>query len=141
MRVICKFNEGRMVLSKCPYWVTATAHELKIGTVYTVYGQSVFNNCIEYLIDPQDNPSRRAPNWYPWNWFELVSGSIPISWLYSSTANPEPHVPDAIWGYPELALNPQHAVDLIERETEALTIFRERAGEIDREEGATIAVE
>jgi hypothetical protein len=39
---------------------------------------------------------------------------------------------NALWGYKEMALKPEHYVQLIEREPDALSIFDLRRKEIDR---------
>lgn len=138
MRVACIASKGTKELSSttCSSYSNATAEELEIGRQYIVYGQCLFKDCLEYLIDPGGKPGWRKPNWYPSVWFQLVEGAIPSSWIFSFKNEPASYEPRAIWGYHELVTNPNHLIDLIERTDDALEIFVQRAGAIDREHGS-----
>ncbi len=135
MKVICKINKGSdMPSGVCKRYARAAADELIVGRAYTVYGQGLFGDCLEYLIDPDDRSGLRRPNWYPAVWFSVADNSIPGSWVYCYNNKPQPEGYIALWGYPELCIDPEHIPSLIEREEEAILIFFKRAGEIDREQ-------
>jgi len=96
----------------------------------------LFKEAIEYLISK--GPSEK-PFWYPAEIFEVVDPLLPIQWYfcfkgYDTEDKTRRDLLSAIWGYEEMALNPNHFVDLIEREPEALEIFFKQKKEIDEYE-------
>lgn len=133
MRVACESNRrSELVVEACHRYAQDIAHELEIGRTYNVYGQRLSRGCLAYLIDPGDGQGLRRPNWYPSGWFKVTENSIPKGWVFMVKDNTQGNELSAIWGYLELANDPEHYVGLIEREEEAISIFLKRAGEIDR---------
>jgi hypothetical protein len=105
---------------------------LKIGGTYNVYGINLWGGILHFLTLIEDN---RYPFWNPAELFEIIDNRLPSEWFfrfygYERNAHIISSL-NAVWGYKELALNPKHYSDLIERERGALDIFRKRQKEIE----------
>ncbi len=100
-------------------------NEFKIGKQYTVYGMSIYNNIVYYLITD-------IPMWFPADFFEITSKLLYNEWYFEFYGNDVDEL-SALWGYKEL-LDPIHYQNLLEREPEDMAIFRKRKQEIDEYE-------
>jgi len=103
--------------------------DLDIGEIYTVYGMSIWEDSLNYLLADDDRP-----NWYLAKRFEVVDSLIPLNWyfIFKNSAQQASIKPlKALWGYKEMIFDSQHYIDLIEREPEALGFFARRKKEID----------
>lgn len=128
MKVKCRANtgEGLMPLTISNSGDTAeTQYPLKIGEIYTVYGQGILRNVLKYLII---GTYENLPSWYPAELFEVEDSQIYIEWYYK---HDKEFVASALWGYHEMVNDKNHYVDLIEREDQAIHIFLKRKKEID----------
>jgi hypothetical protein len=136
MKVVCQSrSRSELTIARCKEYAQETAWELKVGTIYTVYAQSLCDGCLAYLIDSRGRGYRGAPTWYPAEWFEVIESSIPRSWVFFYTSHHEAGGELAVWGYPELATSYEHWAGLQERDETAMLTFLRRAAEIDCEEG------
>ncbi|SFT02445.1 hypothetical protein [Marininema halotolerans] len=131
MRVQCIANKGKDLPKK--YWDAEAEeeyteyYELKIGHVYIVYGMYLYKDIINYLVAYSINPA--LPFWYPADLFKVVNQILPMEWYFSHSKGTEDEI-TAVWGYQEL-MDDKHFDDLMEREPEALKIFKKRKKEID----------
>lgn len=128
MKVKCRANtgEGLMPLTISNIGDTAeTQYPLKIGEIYTVYGQGVLRNVLKYLIV---GTYENLPSWYPAELFEVEDSQIYFEWYYKYDKE---FVASVLWGYHELVNDKNHYVDLIERKDQAIRIFLKRKKEID----------
>jgi hypothetical protein len=102
-----------------------TKYPIKIGELYVIYGQHIYNNVLSYLlIGTYEN----LPSWYPAELFEVKDTVIPMEWYYQYDSQ---SILSAIWGYNELVLDENHYDSLLEREDEGIRIFLKRKKEID----------
>lgn len=128
MKVRCIINTGERLL---PLTVTnigdtaETKYPLKIDEIYTVYGQGILNNVLNYLII---GTYENLPSWYPAELFEVEDSQIHFEWHYKYYKE---FIASALWGYNELVNDKNHYIDLIEREDQAIRIFLKRKKEID----------
>jgi hypothetical protein len=106
---------------------------LKIGGTYIVYGINLWDRIIHYLTLIE---GARNPFWSPAELFEIIDNRLPKEWYFKFYGyEKNSHVVslvNAVWGYKELALSQKHYDELIEREGDALDIFRMRQKEIDK---------
>lgn len=103
-----------------------TQFSIKIGEIYTVYGQHLFKGVLGYLIL---GTYENLPSWYPVELFEVVDTILPLEWhfkFYGYDNNIS-----SMWGYKELVLDENHHDALLEREDKAIRIFLKRKKEID----------
>lgn len=103
---------------------------LKVGEVYTVYGQMIYKDVLQYLVIGTDE---NLPTWYPAELFEVVQ---PLKYYEEYYAYGKDALISAIWGFKELVLQDNYIYDLVERETDAVRIFLKRKKEIDEFERA-----
>jgi len=103
--------------------------DLDINKNFTVYGMSIWEDSLNYLLVDDDRP-----NWYLAKRFEIVNPLLPLIWYFNVRMYEDCDALESIWSYKEMALDPNHYVDLIEREPEALAIFARRKEEIDEYE-------
>lgn len=96
--------------------------ELKLHDVYTVYGMSLWDGSLHYLIQVSDY----NPSWFPAELFTVEETKIPENWYFSF---PLSNDVNAIWGYKELVDGSDHYDDLIERVDKALVLFNKRKKE------------
>jgi len=128
MKVKCRANtgEGLMPLTISNIGDTVeTQYPLKIGEIYTVYGQGILRNVLKYLIV---GTYEDLPSWYPAELFEVEDSQIHFEWYYKYNNE---FVASALWGYHELVNDKNHYVDYIERNDQAICIFLKRKKEVD----------
>ncbi len=128
MKVACIANTGDKLLARTKELgnTDETKYPVKIGEIYTVYGQHLYKGVLSYLLL---GTYENLPSWYPVELFEVTNSLLPFEWYYKYFGN-ENNV-GAIWGYKELVLLDSHHDDLIEREDEAIRVFLKRKKEID----------
>ena len=111
----------------------------KKDIAYIVYAMLICKGSVKYLLAEEED----EPFWYPANIFEVVDSLLPIIWYFSFKGydHYDSKDPDyaiypvtVIWGYKEMIFDPEHRIDLIECEPEALEIFKKRKEEIDEYE-------
>lgn len=93
------------------------------GAEYPLLGMGIWDGALGVLLwDDTDSPF-----WHPVGLFEIPLQPLPAHWEFARYQGPveETHGWESCWGYPELARNLQHNVDIQEREAEALKICRE----------------
>ncbi|MCG8500390.1 MAG: phosphoribosylaminoimidazole synthetase [Firmicutes bacterium] len=128
MKVKCRANTGAGLMPVTISNIGDTAetqYPLKIGEIYTVYGQGILRNVLKYLIV---GTYENLPSWYPAELFEVEDSQIYFEWHYKYDKD---FVTSALWGYHEMVNEKNHYVDLIEREDQAIRIFLKRKKEID----------
>lgn len=125
MQVVCKANSGASLSSRvlaARVASTETEYSIKIGRVCTVHGISVAHGVVHYLVIPSDGA---FPVWYPAELFDVTDYSLPGDWYFDYYGTE--HGIDAMWGYRELVLDPDHHDDLIgNRGPKAVGVFAER---------------
>lgn len=128
MKVKCIANTGKGLL---PFTISnsgdtaETQYPLKIGEIYTVYGQGVISNVLNYLLI---GTYQDLPNWYSAELFEVVDSQIYFEWYYKYDTK---FIASSLWGYLEMVNDKNHYVDLIERSEQAIRIFLKRKKEMD----------
>jgi hypothetical protein len=100
----------------------STRFDLKRDRVYFVGGICIWGRAIHYLLDPEEDG---FPGWYPASLFKIVEGKLPSNWHFTFRQEPATRSISAVWGYAEL-MSPSHFEALVERNPEALGVFRER---------------
>lgn len=127
MKVKCIANSGKHLSEKQITFVNSPEYVreyLQIGKIYAVYGITLVDNMLLYLIVRGQADS---PTFQPAEFFEIVDNTIPPTWYCNYFGGSK-----ATWGYKELALDTNHASDLEEREkADAFKIFFKRKQEID----------
>jgi hypothetical protein len=105
-----------------------TMFDLEIGARYVVLGLGIWETVLVALVRDETG----KPNWLPVGLFEFETMGLPDGWEFSlrdglgASGGETLNRWIAMWGYPELARNPAHSNDLIERDPAALEIsFRE----------------
>ena len=93
---------------------------LKQGSVYSVYGISLYKGVLAYLIVGENTD---YPSWYPAELFEVTDNQIPFEWSFEFFKNLDLK---AVLGYKELVLSDDHYDNLMERDEKAIRIFLER---------------
>jgi hypothetical protein len=107
--------------------------ELPLGKVFNVYGISVWNNVLSYLI-VEDAESESKPFWFPAELFVVEDTLLPAGFHHKYYGLRDKRGVNALWGYKEMVDDSQHYIALIEREAEAEEIFLKRKKEIDAEQ-------
>ena len=109
---------------------------LELGKMYNVYSIFLTQQNLKYLIAEEGIVP--FPFLSDAVQFEIVDSLLPLEWHFifrgykKEYDDPNPLI--AVWGYKEMALDPKHYIDLLEREPEALEIFYKRKKEIDEYE-------
>jgi hypothetical protein len=104
---------------------------LEPGEIYTVYGIYLWKGNLHYLVVPRYKGVDQNPFYDPAELFEVIDSHIPDDWYYTWLGNSE--ADEAIWGYRELALDyPNHNDKLMDRDPEALRLFKERMIEMNQ---------
>ena len=133
MKVRCIANTGAALSEKHGGVNKNCEFCLEIGRVYTVYSILLSGDTLDYLISGYGRP-----DWMPAELFEVVDSTFPPEWHFSFRGYEAfchddvwgyQYLTSAIWGYKEMALDPNHIVKLFERED--IDIFLERQKEID----------
>lgn len=133
MRVSCVKNKGedltKATIDLGGYTLgTNFAGELKVNTVYTVYGISLWMSSLHYLLIGEDD---NCPDWYPSELFEVIDKRLPFEWFFTRLKESEISNVKAIWGYEELVMDEDHYDDLVERKIDAFEVFLKRKKDID----------
>lgn len=134
MKVICRANKGNALSKKALSLGNSVASEfeLEIGISYIVYGICIFEDVLHYLIIGKDE---NFPSWYPAELFHVSDNILPIEFYFNFFGYDSEIGVSAIWGYKELVFDKQHYINLIERESEAITVFLKRKHEIEEFNG------
>jgi len=102
--------------------------ELTIGKIFTVYGISIWEGILHYLIvDVND----RWPSWYPVELFIVQDTLLPKTFHFKYFGVKDKRGVNALWGYKEMVLDDHHYADLMEGENNAVETFLKRKKEID----------
>lgn len=101
--------------------------ELPLGKIFVVYGISIWQGVLNYLI-VEDN---EKPFWFPAELFVVEDTLLPSGIHYKYFGLQDKRGLNALWSYKEMVLNDQHYIDLIEREPDAEGVFFKRKNEID----------
>ena len=128
MRVKCLANNGYGFSEKTMKNTGNTRQAtmpLKVGEVYTVYGQMIYKDVLQYFVIGTDE---NLPSWYPAELFEVVQ---PLKYYEEYYAYGKDELISAVWGFKELVLQDNYIYDLVERENDAVEIFLKRKKEID----------
>jgi hypothetical protein len=137
MKVICRSRKrSELTTASCKPYASEIAYELAVDATYTVYGQYLAEGCLSYLIAPRDRQGLSRPSFYPAEFFSVVDGSIPSSWVFRCQKENRPRIEGifAVWGYSELVESEDHFLRLVECEEDALFTFVRRKKQIDAEE-------
>jgi len=110
MKVKCIGNRGSDLPTDIipVHGTEQTEFGLEIGSVYTVYGMSIWKHTLNYLILAPDNPH---PGFFPAELFEVIQPSLPRNWYfkhYRHHENPWIRSLLALWGYRELIEDEDH---------------------------------
>lgn len=89
------------------------------GRSYGVYGLAQYASRFVVLIASDDF----RPNWCPVEWFQVVDGRFPGGWELS-VVDPGGTALQVLIGYPELVRDPDHYDALLERDPEAISVFK-----------------
>jgi hypothetical protein len=101
---------------------------LRLKSVYTIYGISLWHNTLNYLIVPKEGA---RPDWYPAELFLVVDELLHFETYFKYFGKDDSRGVNALWGYREMVAEPSHYVNLIERDETAIKIFLKRKQEID----------
>lgn len=128
MKVKCITNKGSDLSEKSleQFGTIETIFSVDIDIVYTVYGISIYDGVIRYLIDVCDY----CPYWYPAELFIITDNLLPLEWYFNFFGYPEDRM-TAVWSYKEMVFEKNHNVNLLEREKEVMDIYVKRKQEID----------
>lgn len=127
MKIKCVANSGMFLSPEQKKVINSPDYVreyLNVGEVYTVYGITLVDNILMYLIVKGES---ETPTFQPAEFFEIIDNSLPTGWYSNYWGGSK-----ATWGYKELALDEYHASNLEERESEeTLKVFFKRKFEID----------
>ena len=128
MKVKCIANTGAGVSEtkrqKIGYFLTSIT-PMKVGDVYTVYGQVIWRGIVVYLLIGSEES---LPSLYPAELFSVEDSLLPLEYYFHYWKDEEV---SAVWGFQELAENPQFLFDLIDRKDYAIRTFLSRKSEIE----------
>jgi hypothetical protein len=127
MKVLCKYNDPDNVQPGVP---DNFNFGLELDKEYLIMGIMLTEKQLWYMIDEEG-----APNFYPYQLFEVTDNSINSNWyfkLYSRDEGGYPFSKEAIWGYHELCFDENHYEQLIDREPEALRLYFKRKIELEK---------
>ena len=131
MIVKCVANDVKSVFQR-----NTLAHDnpkgswpITIGDSYMVYGLSLWNGNLHYLVVKLFKNNNLAPSFCPAELFEITDPRLPKDWYFSFRGTERKN--DAVWGYKELALDPKYIEAMLEVENDAIAILIERMKEID----------
>ncbi|MDB5432787.1 MAG: hypothetical protein JWP35_3903 [Caulobacter sp.] len=94
--------------------------DVVVGDEYVVYGQSIFNAEMYYLLDPGENG---APAWYPAEAFRVIDATVPGHWEYAFYATAQREGVAAVWGYDKLINDDAHYDELSNADPDARLAF------------------
>lgn len=133
MKVICIADDNKGLSEKTlaqGYSIMTKFETLEKGKIYFVYGISIWEDVLFYLIIdqlPQD------PIWFPAQLFSVVDNALPKQWYFNYYSRDESEDLSAIWGYKELALDYEHSYYLLDGDSQAINIFLKRKKEIEEQ--------
>lgn len=104
-----------------------TKFNFRDDSCYFVYGISIWNNALHYLLIEQEGD---LPSWYPAEIFSCCESLLPINWHHKFYGYGNDTGIIAVWGYKELVESQQHYIGLLERESCDIEIFLQRKNEI-----------
>ncbi len=128
MRAACISNDPRALADHQRHRAMefASVYALTIGKRYPILGMSITENVLEYLV----RDDWGGPCFAPAGFFDLMTAQIPENWhfalkpgVHASGRELWSHPVVALWGYPELIEDPEHAAALEEQEAAAVEIF------------------
>lgn len=111
-------------------------YSLTPGTRYQVLGMSITEVSLDFLVVDD----WRDPVFFPAGLFMPFNAPFPFDWVFSLRTGvqasgvgrwSDPVI--AMWGYPELARDPDHVRALLERESGALDVFWRHARAMEDE--------
>jgi hypothetical protein len=122
MLVIPKANSGKALPPKyfSLGYTEQSEFNITIGKEYTVFAIGFWQSAIHFLICDDSE----LPNWHPAELFLISDGSLPNGWLFSTCVANE-HGVDAVCGYERLIIDKAHYESLLERDPEAIHVFRQ----------------
>jgi hypothetical protein len=101
--------------------------DLEVGKEYPVLGLTLSELVLLALVVVE----WETPFWLPVGLFDFTNATLPDCWKFSvvkraaASGGPADHEKRiAIWGYPKLVEDPVHADMVVERDPEAMAIFR-----------------
>jgi len=109
---------------------------LDIGSKYNVYGMSILDGNLNYLI--LSDVHFTTPSWHLAQKFEIINPLLPPIWYFNFFKYGDNEFPTPIWGYKEMVFNKEHIIDLIEYTSHTKDIFFKRKEEIDEFEDPEI---
>jgi hypothetical protein len=121
MQVRCNANRGRDLPRKYLSlgYTEHSVFNVNVGSVYTVFGMSIWKDALHVLLSDDNG----LPNWHPIELFTVLDGRVPDDWLFCAYGDNDSDL-KALWGYADLVRNDGHYDALLEREGEALSLFR-----------------
>lgn len=130
-------STGRLITdlseqARAAYHVTQD-FEIELDRTFTVYSISIWRGVLHYLLV---RTHEDKPEWYPADLFSIEVPTFSTKLHYMYFGPQDKRGVSALWGYKEMALDYSHYADLIEREKDAIEVFRKRKKEIDEVEGA-----
>lgn len=132
MLLKCISNTGKGLSKKtilAGYPESKEFKDIKVDESYIVYGVCFEGDVVLYLLFGKES---KFPDWYPAELFEVINPLKPLIWYYNFYGYN--NYVTAIWGYKELVMDPEHNLNLIEKNKEDLKIFLERKQKIDEYE-------
>lgn len=127
MKILCKYNDPRNVLSDVP---NSFNFGLELEKEYLVMGITLAEKQLWYLVDEQGRPS-----FYPYQLFQITNASISPNWhfkLYNEDDEIFPFDKEAMWGYFELCFDANHYEQLVNRDVKALELYFKRKIELEK---------
>ncbi|MBU1356983.1 MAG: hypothetical protein KJ620_10500 [Candidatus Edwardsbacteria bacterium] len=129
MRVKCKYNRGYQIKGiRAEGEEDEAVYDLSIGKEYDVFGMDLADGIVCLLVC--DDYS--LPNWYSTACFDILDDKIPDWWYYRDFFTEPDILVKASWGYKELIKDNEHHDALLEREPDALAIFKRYVDELGK---------
>lgn len=128
MKITCIANSGKSLSPKQIALGNSIDYKreyLELNKIYTVYGILIIKDTLNFLIvrGLEDSPTIE-----PAELFDVTEHNIPPTWQFNAFRG---SVVEAVIGYEELALDKEHNVELVNRNTDAFKKFYIRKNEID----------
>lgn len=126
----CIHTTGRALgtAARGHFYTDQTSFDVTVGVDYEVAGIGLYETVLLALIEDDSG----MPNWLPVGLFDIVGEQLPTRWTFAILDGVAASGGDASgrwvakWGYPELVRDPAHSDALINRDPDALAIFRRR---------------
>lgn len=100
-------------------WTQKSKLDITIGRSYQIYAMALWRGHLVLLLCDDGG----LPNWYPIDAFNVMSCQLPASWKFSYVQKPGSLL-QAVWGYGRLIDDPEHYDALLERDADAVNVFR-----------------